>query len=308
MASTSKKSKNIDQETAELTEMFNNISLKEKEKPKKNRTAVDSREISPTQMPVKYDLDHDVVMRSSFNHNSLIQVPDPGFFSGDTSETDLFCELCEDTFNTAPNTDLPEDIKVNFVKSRLRGSARNWYLSKYKNNLVPATMLELLLGLKGAFNNVGSVKLAKIKLVSLRHNYGNINKYIEEFRTLTCNLNFEEEPSALLFYVGLHPKYQEEIQKLETFPETLESIITTCILLENTLKNTMKIRESISHNKNKNNRKNRNNNNNNFRNKNRYNNNNYRNNYQSRNNNFNNRNNNSNNENTVRAQKITTKN
>ncbi len=252
--SSSSKGKNVDPETDELTEMFNNISLEENQKPKKNRTTIDSRNLTPMSAQVKYDLDHDVVMKSNCSNTSLIQVPDPGFFSGDTSETDLFCELCEDTFNTSPNNELPEDIRVNFVKSRLRGSARNWYLSKYKNNVVPATMFELLMGLKGAFNNVGSVKLAKIKLVSLRHNYGNINKYIEEFRTLTCNLNFEEEPSALLFYIGLHPKYQEEIQKLETFPETLESIITTCILLENTLKNSMKLRESTSYNKNKNNR------------------------------------------------------
>jgi len=150
MASTSKtasssKGKNIDQETAELTEMFNNISLEGKQKTKLNRTTIDSRNLTPEISQVKYDLNHDVVMRSSFNHNSLIQVPDPGFFSGNTFETDLFCELCEDTFNTSPNSDLPEDIKVNFVKSRLRGSARGWYLSRYKNNIVPATMLLIML-------------------------------------------------------------------------------------------------------------------------------------------------------------------
>ena len=151
--STSTAKKSYEQEAGEMTEMFNNFSLNDKGKRNMDKLTVETRQLSPTQ----YDLDHDVVMRSNYHHNSLIQVPEPGFFSGDTSETDLFCELCEDTFNTYPNNELPEDTKVNFVKSRLRGSARNWYLSRYKNNVVPATMFELLMGLKGAFNNIGSV-------------------------------------------------------------------------------------------------------------------------------------------------------
>jgi len=59
----------------------------------------------------------------------LIQVPDPGMFSGKISEIDLFCQLCEDTFKTRPNSKLPEETKISFAKSRLRDSARNWYLS-----------------------------------------------------------------------------------------------------------------------------------------------------------------------------------
>jgi len=39
-------------------------------------------------------------------------------------------------------------------------------------------MSELLAGLRGMFR---STKLAKIKLVTLKQNYGNINYYIEKY-------------------------------------------------------------------------------------------------------------------------------
>jgi len=155
-------------------------------------------------------------MRTPYHYN-LTQIPEPSFFSGNPNETDLFCELCEATYTTYPNNELPEPAKVKFVRKRPGGSARNWYLSKYKYNIVTSNMGELLTELKNAFNNVGSNKLDKIKLVTLKQNYGNINNYIERFRTYSQILGFVEESLALLFYVGLHPKYQEEIQKLILF-------------------------------------------------------------------------------------------
>ncbi|OUM61908.1 hypothetical protein PIROE2DRAFT_11977 [Piromyces sp. E2] len=190
-----------------------------------------------------YDLDHDVVMKSHVT-NSFSQVPDPGCFDGNSTETELFCELCEATFKTHPYKRWPEDIKVNFVTSRLKGAARNWYLVKYPANTVPASMKELLEGLKVAFNDVGSNKLAKIKLMNLKQTYGEVNKYFEEFRNLTNKFNFGQEALALLYYNGLHPKYQEEIQKMDNFPITLETIATKSILFENTLKTKNQIKRN----------------------------------------------------------------
>jgi len=132
---------------------------------------------------ISYDLDRDVIMKDKISA-PLIQVPEPGFFSGKPSETELFCQLCEDTFRTTPNRYLSEETKINIVKSR-RDSARNWYLTKYKDNIRPGSMHELLTGLKTAFSNVASYKLAKIKLMSLKQTYGKINDYIEEFRNYT---------------------------------------------------------------------------------------------------------------------------
>ena len=234
-----------------------------------------------------YDLDHDVIMKSRFAY-TVTQVPDPGLFTGKTSETELFCQLCEDTFKTYPHRYWPEDSKVNFVKSRLRGSARSWYLTKYKDNIYPATLKELLDGLKKAFTNVASVKLAKIKLVNLKQTYGKIDEYIEEFRSYIRQFNWSDETLALFFYAGLHIKYQEEINKSEEFPTKLEDIITKVILYENSLNTKNKIRE-VSSNKNNNKKKNTNlNSNSKNKNKNyRFNNNNY-----SKNNNYNNSKNN----------------
>ena len=256
--------------------------------------------------PIQYDKDNDVIMKNTY-HNNPPQVPEPGFFSGNTAETELFCDLCEATFKTYPNKDWPEDAKINFVKTRLRDSARNWFLTKYKDGAYPESLDVLLRGLREAFNNVGSIKLAKIKLVALKQNYGNINKYIDDFRNITLKLNLLDDALALFFYNGLHSKYQEEIQKLDAFPETLEEIITKCILFENTLKTTNKVKESTNSSKSKNTRKHYNNNNYKYKNKNKYNN--YKNNYQQRNNNYYNKNtNNNNNENIVKAQKINSKN
>jgi len=251
-----------------------------------------------------YDLDHDVIMRSRFAY-TVNQVPEPGFFKGNTSETDLFCQLCEDTFKTYPNRYWPEDAKVNFVKSRLRDAARNWYLTKYKDNISPATLNELLDGLKEAFTNVASNKLAKINLVNLKQTYGKINEYIEEFRTLTRPFNWNEEALTLFFYNGLHPKYQEEINKSEEFPVRLEIIITKVILIENSIntKNKIKQANQPKNSKKKNSNYDQNTKNKNFKNKYHYNNYNYNNNK----NNYNNTSNKTNN-NVTKAQKINSKN
>ena len=204
------------------------------------RPLLNNHDVDNNSSITNYDLDRDVIMKDKISA-PLIQVPEPGFFSGKPSETELFCQLCEDTFRTTPNRYLSEETKINIVKSR-RDSARNWYLTKYRDNIRPGSMHELLTGLKTAFSNVASYKLAKIKLMSLKQTYGKINDYIEEFRNYTRLFKWEEEPLTLIFYNGLHPRYQEEIQKLEVFLTTLESIITTCILLENSIhiKNTIK--------------------------------------------------------------------
>jgi len=249
----------------------------------------------------RYDLDHDVIMRTGTTA-PLIQVPDPGMFSGKTSETELFCQLCEDTFKTRPNINLPEETKISFVKSRLRDSARNWYLTKYKDNIYPRTMEEVLDGLRASFSNVASYKIAKIKLLQLKHSYGKLNDYIEEFRSLSQQFKWEEEALTLMFFNGLHPRYQEEIEKSETFPTTLESIITKCILIESSITNKNKMQN------NKNMKKKNSNLQNNLKkqkkpfNNYNYNNNNNRNNYQ----NYNQNNNSSNNN--FKAQKISSKN
>ena len=88
-------------------------------------------EVSSEILSTEYDSDNDVIMRSRINA-PVRQVPEPGFFSGDTNQTELFCELCSATFKTYPNNQLPEDVKINFVQSRLRDSARIWYRIKYK--------------------------------------------------------------------------------------------------------------------------------------------------------------------------------
>jgi len=77
-----------------------------------------------TSISTRCDADNDVIMKNSYSNN-LQQVPEPGFFSGNTNDTDLFCQLCEDTFTTYLNLGLPEEVKINFINLRLRDSARN---------------------------------------------------------------------------------------------------------------------------------------------------------------------------------------
>ena len=179
----------------------------------------------------RYDSDHDVIMRSAFPY-TVAQVPEPGLFSGDISETELFCQLCGDTFRTYPCKLWPEDAKINFVQSRLRGAARSWFQTKYPIGTSPSSLEVLLEELKKAFPDVVSKKLKKINLVNLKHSYGRIKEYIDSFRKLTADLGWPEEPLVLFFYNGLHPKFKDEINKMEKFPEKIEEITTKCILFE----------------------------------------------------------------------------
>ncbi|ORX47254.1 hypothetical protein BCR32DRAFT_288231, partial [Anaeromyces robustus] len=71
----------------------------------------------------RFDVDNDVIMRTAFPY-TVAQVPEPGLFYGDISEIELFCQLCGDTFKTYPCKLWPEEAKINFVQSRLRGAAR----------------------------------------------------------------------------------------------------------------------------------------------------------------------------------------
>jgi len=208
---------------------------------------------SSEESSTEYDLDNDVIMKNKLNP-PVRQVPEPGFFSGDTTQTELFCELCFDTFKTYPNNQLEEEAKINFVKSRLRDSARIWYRIKYKDNNNPATMVELLQELAAAFTNVISIKLSKIQLIELKQSYGKINDYIEKFRSLSRLLQIDDTSLSLLFLNGLHPKYKEEVKKADTLPDTLEGMITKSILIENTLivNNKIKASSTSSHNRKKN--------------------------------------------------------
>ena len=160
------------------------------------------------------------------------QIPDPGFFTGNTSDTDLFCQLCEDTFRSYPNCDYPEETKINFVKSRLRDSARSWYFAKYKDDSGPYTMKELIFGLRKSFSNIASYKLAKIKLTKFKQNYG--KKLMIIFKNLECillNLFGMKKHLHYSFIMDYTLNIKEEIEKAENFPITLEDIITKCIIL-----------------------------------------------------------------------------
>ncbi|ORX76429.1 hypothetical protein BCR32DRAFT_284200 [Anaeromyces robustus] len=111
----------------------------------------------------RFDLDHDVIMRTAFPY-TVAQVPETGLFYGDISEIDLFCQLCGDTFKTYPCKLWPEEAKINFVQSRLRGNARSWYQTKYPIGTVPSSLWILLEELKRAFHDFVNRKLKKIKL------------------------------------------------------------------------------------------------------------------------------------------------
>ena len=247
----------------------------------------------------KYDADHDVIMRTRFSY-PINQIPEPGFFSGDVKETELFCELCSASFNSYPNNLLPEETKINFVRSRLRDSARNWFLTKYHNDIFPTTMNEVLEGLKNAFPNVTGPKLAQIQLLDLKQNYGKINEYIEKFRNYSNLVELDERSLALIFFNGLHPKYKEEIKKLDRLPTSMEDIITRCIIFESNLQVNNKIKNCSSSNNKKYSNKN-------FKNKNNNYNNNYKNNYNKINYNKNN-NYNSYNDSPIKSKKLSSKN
>ncbi len=100
--------------------------------------------------------------------------------------------------------------------------------------------------LKKAFPDTVSKKLKKINLINLRHSYGKIKDYIDSFRKLTADLAWPEEPLVLFFYNGLHPKFKEEINKMEKFPEKIEEITTKCILYESSQESKAKIGQFTS--------------------------------------------------------------
>jgi len=161
------------------------------------------------------------------------------FFSGNINETYLLCQLFKYTFNTLR---LPEDVKINFAKSRLRDLSRNWYIAPYNENNHPRTLKELIDNIRKTYANVASKKLSKIQLVKLKYSYGKINEYIEKFRTLTTGYWFVIEWRSFsfffffffFFYNGLYPKFKEE--KMDEFPSKPGDIYIMCILFKDNIK------------------------------------------------------------------------
>ncbi|OUM65293.1 hypothetical protein PIROE2DRAFT_60147 [Piromyces sp. E2] len=94
-----------------------------------------------------------------------------------------------------------------------------------------------------------------LQLIELRQSFGKIHEYIEKFKMYSCCLDIDDSSLSLLFLNGLHPKYRNEIKKAEVLPNTLEEMITQCILYENSLKTNNKVN---SHSGNKKNRYNNN--------------------------------------------------
>ena len=76
-------------------------------------------------------------------------------------------------------------------------------MTKYKDNVYPRTMEEVLDGLRASFSNVANYKIAKIKLLQLKYSYGKLSDYIEEFCSLSHQFKWEEEDLALMFFNGL---------------------------------------------------------------------------------------------------------
>ncbi len=249
---------------------------------------------------IRYDADNDVIMGTAV----FKPVPDPGTFSGDPKETELFCQLCEDTFRYDNET--PELVKINFVKSRLRGAARSWFLSHYPNVDESLNFKTILVKLSLAFTDSFGKKVSKIRLLELKQNYGQIKEYIVQFRKYSNELQISEENLDLLFYIGLHPKYKEELKKLDKIPDTLNSIISQCIIIEDKLNCNKLIKNNNNNNNNKNNHKKNFNNNSKNKNFHKFNNNNkFKNNSSNNNKNFN-----TNNDNNMinNVQKINSKN
>jgi len=175
----------------------------------------------------------------------FLKFPIQVFFQVMFLKPNFSVQLCGNTFKTYPCKSWPEDSKINFVKSRLREAARSWYQTKYSSSS-PASLETLLNELKEAFPDVVSKKLKKINLVNIKHSHGNLKDYIDSFRKLTADLGWPEEPLVLFFYNGLHPKFKEEINKMEKFPKKIEEITTKCILFESSQKTKLKINQLTS--------------------------------------------------------------
>lgn len=224
-----------------IEELNNKIMVTNKKEEKKETETIEpTPSVIDSSCSTKYDYEHDTIMKAHLS--SLIkQVPDPGEYDGETSKTELFCSLCESLFKTCPYNKCSELEKVDFVKCRLRSLARNWYFSKYEKK-DPSTMDELLKELKSTFSNVTDVKLAKIELTQLRQEWGKINEYIEELKLSNICIP-EEQTKIFTFYNGLHPSYKDEINKMDTFPETFDAITTKVIIFEKSLKTKNKLNQ-----------------------------------------------------------------
>jgi len=126
--------KNIINQLSNLTKIFNeklDIKIGTNDELSSSQTVLQNQDDNASISTRRFYEDNDVIMKNSYSNN-LQQVPEPGFFSDNTNDTDLFCQLCEDTFSSYPSLGLPEEVKINFIKSRLRDGARNWMLFQEK--------------------------------------------------------------------------------------------------------------------------------------------------------------------------------
>ncbi|MBE6133033.1 MAG: hypothetical protein E7180_06615 [Erysipelotrichaceae bacterium] len=164
------------------------------------------------------------------------RVNKPPIFSGVRKELKGFLTIVDLNFEDEPE-DFPDDkSKIRFIMSYLAGDPLDW-ASNLKNNNDP--LIEDVEEFKKELtNNYGDPEVDEIvangKLDNIRQKkYGHAFEYINEFKAISKNSDFNESAKIYMFLKGLHYKMREQLAVVNPNPKSLIKLFTDVLQIEN---------------------------------------------------------------------------
>jgi len=164
------------------------------------------------------------------------RVNKPPIFSGVRKELKGFLTIVDLNFEDEPE-DFPDDrSKIRFIMSYLSGDSLDWASNLKKNN---DPLIEDVEDFKKELtSNYGDPEVDEIvangKLDYIRQKkYGHAFEYINEFKTISKNSDFNESAKIYMFLKGLHYKMGEQLAVVNPNPKSLTKLFTDVLQIEN---------------------------------------------------------------------------
>ena len=163
-----------------------------------------------------------------------INKPPP--FSGIRKELKGFLTIVDLNFEDDPESFADDRAKVRFIMSYLAGDPLIWAANLRDSN---SPLLEDLAEFKKELRaNYGDPEVEAIvadgKLDNIRQKkYGHVFEYINEFKNVSQNSDFNEPAKIYMFLKGLHYKMREQLAVVNPSPDSLNKLYADVLKIEN---------------------------------------------------------------------------
>ncbi len=160
----------------------------------------------------------------------------PDKYDGSPGKCTGFLMQCYICITQQPLTYPTDDSRVAFVCSLLTGKALEWATAMWQGNRMSFPSYDhFIRQFRDVFEHSASGKEAGEELIALRQGNHTAAEYTLDFRTLTAQTGWDNEPLRLFYRKGLNSDLQSELACREE-GKTLEEFMDLTIRLDNLMR------------------------------------------------------------------------